>query len=63
MAALGFVPGFALSYVMAKIGFPRVPPKAEEPGLDLVEVPLAAYPESVPAKSEQPTTVSSPMTV
>lgn len=56
MILLGFVPGFGLSYVMAKVGFLRVPPKAEEAGLDLVEVPLAAYPESVPAKQEiQPT--------
>ena len=49
MALLGFVPGFGLSYVMAKMNFLRVPPKAEEMGLDIVEVPLQAYPESVPA--------------
>lgn len=49
MALLGFIPGFGLSYVMAKMGFLRVPPKAEIAGLDLVEVPLEAYPESVPA--------------
>jgi Amt family ammonium transporter len=49
MALLGFIPGFGLSYMMAKIGFLRVPPKAEIAGLDLVEVPLEAYPESVPA--------------
>ncbi len=49
MAALGFVPGFGLSFILAKFNALRVPPKAEEAGLDLVEVPLAAYPESVPA--------------
>jgi ammonia channel protein AmtB len=51
MAALGFIPGFGLSWVMAKAGFLRVPPKAEIAGLDLVEVPLTAYPEAVPATS------------
>jgi ammonia channel protein AmtB len=61
MAALGFIPGFGLSWVMAKAGFLRVPPKAEEMGLDEVEVPLEAYPESVPASQEAPT--STPTTV
>ena len=50
MALLGFIPGFAVSFILAKIGILRVPAKVEEAGLDLVEVPLAAYPESVPAK-------------
>lgn len=52
MALLGFVPGFAVSFVMAKMGALRVPPKAEIAGLDLVEVPLEAYPESVPARQQ-----------
>ncbi|WP_108124074.1 ammonium transporter [Saccharospirillum mangrovi] len=52
MAALGFIPGFVLSYVMAKFGVLRVPPKAEIAGLDLVEVPLEAYPEAVPAAGQ-----------
>lgn len=62
MAALGFIPGFGLSWVMAKAGFLRVPPKAEEMGLDEVEVPLEAYPESVPASSQE-TPTSTPTTV
>lgn len=58
MAALGFIPGYAVSLVMSKMGLLRVPPKAEVAGLDLVEVPLKAYPESVPAtSSEKPVTV------
>ncbi|MDO6461552.1 hypothetical protein Q4485_12660 [Granulosicoccaceae sp. 1_MG-2023] len=59
MASLGFVPGFVLSYAMAKVGFLRVPPKAEEAGLDLVEVPLAAYPESAPAIAGNPSAPTS----
>jgi Amt family ammonium transporter len=51
MAALGFIPGYGISLVMAKRGFLRVPPKAEIAGLDLVEVPLKAYPEGQPAYS------------
>jgi ammonia channel protein AmtB len=58
MALLGFIPGFGLSYMMAKIGFLRVPPKAEIAGLDLVEVPLEAYPESVPASDTLITTTT-----
>lgn len=58
MAALGFIPGYVISLVMAKIGMLRVPPKAEIAGLDLVEVPLKAYPEGAPAAaSEKPVTV------
>lgn len=58
MAALGFIPGYVVSLALAKMGMLRVPPKAEIAGLDLVEVPLKAYPEGVPATpSEKPVTV------
>ena len=50
MAALGFVPGYAISYAMKKLGFLRVPANVEERGLDLTEIPSQAYPESVPAR-------------
>ena len=53
MAALGFIPGYVVSLVMAKMGMLRVPPKAEIAGLDLVEVPLKAYPEGVPASASE----------
>ncbi|MBR7888234.1 ammonium transporter [Marinomonas sp. A79] len=59
MALLGFVPGFGLSYVMAKMGMLRVPPKAEVAGLDLVEVPLEAYPESNPSSKNNTLTPTS----
>ena len=49
MAALGFVPGYIVSFVMAKLNILRVPAKAEIAGLDIVEVPSTAYPEAVPA--------------
>ncbi|WP_321277512.1 ammonium transporter [Thiomicrorhabdus indica] len=51
MALLGFIPGYVLSFVLAKFGMLRVPPKAEVAGLDIVEVPMKAYPESVPAQN------------
>lgn len=58
MAALGFIPGYLISLVMARFGMLRVPPKAEVAGLDLVEVPLTAYPESLPVTSnKKPLTV------
>lgn len=49
MAALGFIPGYVVSFVMAKMKILRVPPNAEVVGLDVVEVPLPAYPEAIPA--------------
>lgn len=49
LAALGFIPGYGLSYAMKKANFLRVPAYAEERGLDLTEIPSTAYPESVPA--------------
>ena len=45
MAALGFIPGYAISYALNHFGMLRVPAHAEERGLDLTEVPAQAYPE------------------
>ncbi|MCY1313620.1 hypothetical protein D9M70_641620 [compost metagenome] len=45
MAALGFIPGYLISYALKKAGVLRVPAHAEERGLDLTEVPAQAYPE------------------
>ncbi|MDR2678500.1 MAG: hypothetical protein LBB51_03580 [Zoogloeaceae bacterium] len=45
LAALGFFPGFAISWLLKKTGMLRVPRHAEERGLDLTEVPAQAYPE------------------
>lgn len=53
MALLGFIPGYVLSFFLAKAGLLRVPPKAEIAGLDIVEVPMKAYPESVPAQGTE----------
>ena len=46
MAVLGFVPGYVVSYVLKVMGLLRVPPAAEEAGLDITEIPSKAYPES-----------------
>ena len=51
MASLGFIPGFVVSFILAKMKILRVPSNAEIVGLDAVEVPLPAYPEAVPALS------------
>lgn len=45
MAALGFIPGYLISYALKKFDLLRVPKHAEERGLDLTEVPAQAYPE------------------
>ncbi len=47
MAALGFVPGYAISAVMKAFGYLRVPHDVEIMGLDAVEVPIEAYPEGL----------------
>ena len=49
MALLGFIPGFAVSYVLKKVNLLRVPEEVEIIGLDLVEIPARPYPESMPA--------------
>lgn len=45
MALLGFVPGYAVSWVLARLRMLRVPHEAELLGLDKVKVPAQAYPE------------------
>ncbi|MEI4484794.1 ammonium transporter [Frigidibacter sp. MR17.14] len=56
-AVLGFVPGYALSYVMKVFGILRVPEHVELAGLDRVEIPAKAYPEAaVPAFDLSPLT-------
>ena len=47
---LGFIPGYAISLAMKKLGVLRVPEAAEKLGLDLYEIEHVAYPENnVPA--------------
>lgn len=46
MAAQGFIPGFAVSYLLKAMGLLRGPKEVEEAGLDLTEIPSQAYPES-----------------
>ncbi|MFO7787573.1 MAG: ammonium transporter [Halospina sp.] len=54
MMALGFVPGYGLSLAMKSLGVLRVPEEVEKIGLDAVEVPSVAYPESsIPARANQ----------
>ncbi|MEJ2441264.1 MAG: ammonium transporter, partial [Gammaproteobacteria bacterium] len=43
LAVLGFVPGYAISAVMKKMGALRVGSSVEVKGLDPVEVPAVAY--------------------
>ena len=45
MAALGFIPGYIISYILKHFDMLRVPAHAEERGLDMTEVPAQAYPE------------------
>lgn len=48
MAALGFVPGYLVSLLLKSLGMLRIPAEVEAQGLDLSEVPAAAYPEGIP---------------
>lgn len=45
MAVLGFVPGYAVSWVLKAMGLLRAPREAEIMGLDKAKVPAVAYPE------------------
>nr|WP_298682016.1 ammonium transporter [uncultured Dongia sp.] len=54
-ALLGFVPGYVCSLVLKKVGLLRTNQGAEIAGLDMAEVPVAAYPESaIPAYAKSP---------
>ncbi len=46
MAVLGFVPGYVVSFVLNAVGLLRVPDHIQEKGLDIVKVPVSAYPEN-----------------
>ena len=54
MAVLGFVPGYGASYLLKKLNILRVPEKAEEAGIDEVEILVHPYPETVPARVSSP---------
>jgi Amt family ammonium transporter len=43
--ALGFIPGFAISWALKKTNMLRIPAAVEIAGLDLSEVPATPYPE------------------
>ena len=50
MVAVGFIPGYLISYVLKAVNALRVPEAAEEIGIDEVEIIAKPYPEaSVPA--------------
>ncbi|WP_413203913.1 ammonium transporter [Rhodospirillum sp. A1_3_36] len=49
MGALGFVPGYAISWILKVTGQLRVPAEAEVQGLDKTKVPASAYPEGLQA--------------
>jgi hypothetical protein len=61
-AALGFIPGYGVSYVLKLFGMLRITPGAEIAGLDLVEIPLKPYPEGLtPATNGNGHPVAQPM--
>jgi ammonium transporter, Amt family len=45
MAALGFIPGYIVSFILKQMGLLRAPREAELMGLDKAKVPAIAYPE------------------
>ena len=46
MALLGFIPGYVVSFILNAMGLLRVPDHIQEMGLDIVKVPVEAYPEN-----------------
>ena len=46
MGLLGFIPGYVASYILKVFGLLRVPDHIQVLGLDVVKVPVEAYPES-----------------
>lgn len=48
---LGFVPGYAISWILKKANMLRIPEAAELAGMDTVKVPIQGYPEGIPASA------------
>ena len=46
MGLLGFIPGYVASLILKAMGLLRVPDHIQEMGLDIVKVPVEAYPEN-----------------
>ncbi|SEO47327.1 ammonium transporter [Aquisalimonas asiatica] len=46
MILVGFIPGYGISLLLKSAGLLRVPPEVEQIGIDAVEIPTTAYPES-----------------
>ena len=47
-AALGFVPGYGISWILKRTGVLRTPEHVEIRGLDLSEIPASPFPEGIP---------------
>lgn len=54
-AALGFIPGYGISWVLKKTNMLRIPEAVELAGLDLHEVPAVPYPEGFGPTTGAPT--------
>ena len=50
---LGLVPGYAVSWVLNKMGMLRVPDAVQIKGLDVVKVPAQAYPEGMTSPASE----------
>jgi len=44
---LGFIPGYAVSFILLKMNMLRIPDAVQIAGLDLTKVPTSAYPENM----------------
>ena len=49
---IGFVPGYGVSWILKKMNMLRIPEQVEIDGLDMVKVPVAAYPEGINPSKE-----------
>ena len=52
MAALGFIPGYGISFALKKANVLRVPEAVEDLGVDEVEILAKPYPESTTPASQ-----------
>ncbi len=50
---LGFIPGYVVSWILKKMNMLRIPKDVELAGLDVVKVPIGAYPEGI-TESKKP---------
>ena len=61
MLLLGFIPGYVASFVLKQLDLLRIPEEVELAGMDIVKIPVAAYPEGMHSPARGGPAAGAPM--